>query len=112
MAVALGFYLPVSTTSIIFIGALVHYIIEKLTRDKDVAEHRISNGISMSSGLVAGSSIIGLIGIFLHVFGVLKDKPLVGFVGTNEMAWILLVIMLAAVMIPLFRIHSSQNAKN
>ncbi|WP_283587667.1 OPT family oligopeptide transporter [Limosilactobacillus viscerum] len=108
MAVALGFYLPASTTSIIFIGALVRLVIEKVTKDKETRKHRVSSGISMSSGLVAGASIIGLIGIFLHVFGVIKDKTLTGFVGSNEMAWVLLVIMLACVMLPLLRIHGPQ----
>ena len=109
MAVALGFYLPASTTSIIFIGALVRLVIEKLTKDESTRDHRISSGISLSSGLVAGASILGLIGIFLHVFGVLKDKTLTGFVASNEMAWIVLVIMLIFVMWPLFRIHDSQK---
>lgn len=108
MAFALGFYLPASTTSIIFIGAVVRYFVEKVTKDKETSKHRISSGISMSSGLVAGSSIIGLIGIFLHVFGVIKDTTLTGFVASNEMAWVLLVIMLVAVLIPLFRIHGPQ----
>lgn len=107
MAVALGFYLPASTTSIIFIGALVRYVIEKVTKDQDLAKQRISSGISLSSGLVAGSSIIGLVGIFLHVFSAIKEKTLVGFMASNEMAWILLVILLAAVMIPLFKIKNS-----
>lgn len=108
MAFALGFYLPASTTSIIFIGALLRFVIEKITKDKETSKHRVSSGISMSSGLVAGSSIIGLIGIFLHIFGVLKDKTLTGFVGSNEMAWILMVILLIAVSIPLLRIHGPQ----
>ncbi|MGQ5708686.1 OPT family oligopeptide transporter [Lactobacillus sp. PSON] len=112
MAVALGFYLPASTTSIIFIGALVRLIIEKLTKDKSTRDHRVSSGISLSSGLVAGASILGLIGIFLHVFGVLKDKTLTGFFASNEMAWVLLVIMLICVMWPLFRIHDSQSKKD
>lgn len=107
MAVALGFYLPASTTSIIFIGALVRYVIEKVTKDQDLAKQRISSGISLSSGLVAGSSIIGLVGIFLHVFSAIKEKTLVSFMASNEMAWILLVILLAAVMIPLFKIKNS-----
>lgn len=111
MAVALGFYLPASTTSIIFIGALARYVIEKITKDKSVAKHRVSSGISLSSGLVAGSSIIGLVGIFLHVFGVIKDHTLTGFVASNEMAWILLVILLIAVMLPLLRIHDGQDGK-
>ena len=112
MAFALGFYLPASTTSIIFVCALVRFIIEKLTKDKATSKHRVSSGISMSSGLVAGSSIIGLIGIFLHVFGVIKDKTLTGFVASNEMAWILLVILLVAVMVPLFRIHGPQAGES
>lgn len=111
MSFALGFYLPISTTSIIFVGALVRWVVEKLAKDQKVAEHRVSRGISLSSGLVAGSSILGLIGIILHVTGVLKDVTLKGFVASNEMAWILLAILIIAVMIPLLKTKTAEDDK-
>lgn len=104
MTVALGFYLPISTTSIILVGALLKLLIEKLTKDKALRETRLSSGVSLSSGLIAGGSIIGLIGIILHVTGVLSNRVPAGFAGSNGMAVILLIIMAASIVIPLMRI--------
>ncbi|WP_445621890.1 OPT/YSL family transporter [Lacticaseibacillus paracasei] len=104
MTVALGFYLPISTTSIILVGALLKLLIEKLTKDKALRETRLSSGVSLSSGLIAGGSIIGLIGIILHVTGVLSNRVPAGFAGSNGMAVILLIIMAATIVIPLMRI--------
>ncbi|MFZ2258340.1 MAG: oligopeptide transporter, OPT family [Clostridiaceae bacterium] len=94
MTVAIGFYLPIATTSIILIGALVRLFIEKTSKSEPDKEAKISNGISLSAGLVAGSSIIGLIGIILQVTGVIKRSDITGFAATNSMAWILLVILI------------------
>ncbi len=94
MTVAIGFYLPIATTSIILIGALVRLFIEKTSKSEPDKEAKISNGISLSAGLVAGSSIIGLIGIILQVTGVITLSDITGFAATNSMAWILLVILI------------------
>lgn len=101
MTVAIGFYLPISTTSIILVGAILRYFIERLSKSEKEKEIRISNGISLSSGLVAGGSIIGLIGIILQVTGVINLGDIVGFAAGNGMAFILLIIMIVATMIPL-----------
>ncbi|WP_243007559.1 OPT family oligopeptide transporter, partial [Paraclostridium sordellii] len=63
MTVAIGFYLPIATTSIILVGALVRVLVEKTAKSEKEKDAKVSNGISLSSGLVAGGSIIGLIGI-------------------------------------------------
>lgn len=105
MTVAIGFYLPISTTSIILIGALIKVFIEKATRDEAIKNNRVQSGISLSSGLIAGGSIIGLIGIILHVTGVLKDRVITGFANTNVMGIILLVVMVVSITVPLMMIH-------
>src|SRR5699024_8117721 len=104
MTVALGFYLPISTTSIILVGALVKLLIEKVTADKELKDKRVQTGVSLSSGLIAGGSIIGLIGIILHVMGVLGDKTPTGFAGSNEMGLILLVVLVISMVVPLLSI--------
>lgn len=101
MTVAIGFYLPISTTSIILVGAILRYFVERLSKSEKEKEIRVSNGISLSSGLVAGGSIIGLIGIILQVTGVINLGDIVGFAAGNGMAFILLIIMTVATMIPL-----------
>lgn len=103
MTVAVGFYLPISTTSIILIGALVRLFIEKASKSDKEKDIRVSNGISLSSGLVAGGSIIGLIGIILQVTGVIKGAGPSGFIASNGMAFIILIVLLAATILPILK---------
>ncbi|AKA69461.1 MULTISPECIES: OPT/YSL family transporter [Clostridium] len=101
MTVAIGFYLPISTTSIILVGAIVRLIVERASKSEKEKEVRVSNGISLSSGLVAGGSIIGLIGIIFQVSGVIKGSEPSGFAATNGMAFVILAILVIATMIPI-----------
>lgn len=101
MTVAIGFYLPIATTSIILIGALVRLFIEKTSKSEQEKEVKVSNGISLSSGLVAGGSIIGLVGIILQVTGVITGSGPSGFAASNGMAFVILVVLVVATIIPL-----------
>lgn len=103
MTVAIGFYLPIATTSIILIGAIIRMIVEKNAKSKEEKEAKISNGISLSSGLVAGGSIIGLVGMILQVLGLIKGFGPRGFLATNAMAYILLAVLVILTLIPLLR---------
>ena len=103
MTIAVGFYLPISTTSIILIGALVRLLIEKTSKSEGEKDIKVSNGISLSSGLVAGGSIIGLVGIILQVSGIIKGNAPSGFAATNEMALILLALLVIATIIPIIK---------
>ena len=103
MTIAIGFYLPISTTSIIFVGALIRVLIEKTAHSEEEKDMRVSNGISLSSGLVAGGSILGLVGIILHILGVINIPNPMGFATTNTMALILLIILIIATIIPLMK---------
>ena len=101
MTIAIGFYLPISTTSIILVGALIRVFIEKMSKNEKEKETKVENGISLSSGLVAGGSIIGLVGIILQVTGLITPKTPVGFASGNMMAIILLVILVIATTVPI-----------
>ncbi|MCB2289858.1 oligopeptide transporter, OPT family [Clostridium sp. CS001] len=101
MTVAIGFYLPIATTSIILIGALVRLFVEKTCKSEKEKEVKVSNGISLSSGLVAGGSIIGLVGIILQVTGVLSGAGPSGFSASNTMAIIILIALIVATIIPI-----------
>ena len=108
MTIAIGFYLPISTTSIILVGALIRLFIEKTSKENHEREVKVSNGISLSSGLVAGGSIVGLIGIILQVSGVITPRIPTGFAASNLMALLLLVILVIATTIPI----ASSKVKN
>lgn len=102
MTIAIGFYLPIATTTIILVGALIRVFIEAQCKNEEEKEYKVSNGISLSSGLVAGGSIIGLVGIILQVIGIIKPSTPFGFFASNTMGIILLVILVISVTIPIF----------
>lgn len=101
MAIAIGFYLPIATTVIILIGALIRVFVEKMSKSESEKELKVANGISISSGLVAGGSIIGLLGIILQVTGIIKPRIPTGFFNGNIIALILLVVLVVATTIPI-----------
>ncbi|NMS88585.1 oligopeptide transporter, OPT family [Clostridioides difficile] len=101
MTIAIGFYLPIATTSIILVGALIRLFVELVSKTDREKEVKVSNGISLSSGLVAGGSIIGLIGIILQVTGVITPKVPSGFAATNSMAIALLVVLVVLTALPI-----------
>ena len=101
MTIAIGFYLPISTSSIILVGALIRVFVEKMSKSDKEKEFRVSNGVGLSSGLVAGGSIIGLLGIILQVTGIITPKTPVGFAASNMMGIILLIILVVYTTIPL-----------
>ena len=75
--------------------------IEKTSKSQIEKEVKVSNGISLSSGLVAGGSILGLVGIILQVSGVIKGNGPSGFGASNGMAFVILVTLLIAAIIPI-----------
>ncbi|HBF7092711.1 TPA: oligopeptide transporter, OPT family [Clostridioides difficile] len=101
MTIAIGFYLPIATTSIILVGALIRLFVELVSKTEKEKEVKVSNGISLSSGLVAGGSIIGLIGIILQVTNVITPKVPSGFAATNSMAIALLVVLVVLTALPI-----------
>ena len=109
MTVAIGFYLPIATTSIILIGALVRLVIEKTSKSEKEQEEKVSNGISLSSGLVAGGSIIGLVGIVLQILGLIGGTAPTGFLASNGMAYILLVLLIIFTILPLMKYKSKSS---
>lgn len=81
LAFAVGVYLPLSSSSPIFIGGLIRWLVDKsirkklqhknLTEEQLVAEGDKSPGVLLSSGYIAGGAIAGIIIAFMA--GVLTD---------------------------------------
>lgn len=59
LIVAVGIYLPISTTFPIFVGGMMNALAGWITKKKDV-EGEISTGMLYSTGLVAGGSLAGI----------------------------------------------------
>jgi len=82
LAFAVGIYLPISTSSPIFIGGIVRYLVDiylkkklahqNLTEDQIVAETDKSNGVLMASGYIAGGAIAGILIALFAVVPALK----------------------------------------
>ncbi|MCL2676939.1 MAG: OPT/YSL family transporter [Streptococcaceae bacterium] len=112
MTIAIGFYLPISTTTIILVGALIRVFVEKVSAHKGegIVNARISSGVSLSSGLVAGASIIGLVGIIFQSSGMINPDKFMSldptkFVGGNTIAWIILAVLTLATIIPIMSVN-------
>ncbi|WP_179395076.1 OPT/YSL family transporter [Lacticaseibacillus absianus] len=109
MTVAIGFYLPMATTAIILVGALLRLAVEG--KNKEANAERVQNGVSLSSGLIAGGSIIGLAGILLSVFGVLEHGTPTGFLASNAAPAILLAGLAIAILWVLRKKPATTRAK-
>ncbi len=59
LAFAVGAYLPLSTTSPIFVGGMIKHFADKITKNK--AESEIGPGALFSSGLIAGGALTGIL---------------------------------------------------
>jgi len=76
LAFAVGVYLPLASSSPIFIGGMVRWLVDKyvrrkfarhnLTEDQLVAEGDKSPGVLMASGYIAGGALAGIIYAFLN----------------------------------------------
>jgi uncharacterized oligopeptide transporter (OPT) family protein len=77
MLFSVGMYLPLETTSAIFVGGIVRWITDKM-RDRrgfnDAQKARVDNsGVLTASGLIAGEALCGLV--------------IAAIVGSNHKLW-------------------------
>ena len=81
LAFAVGVYLPISSSTPIFVGGVIRWLVDRARR-KEMAHHALSEeqhaaegdkspGVLMASGYIAGGAIAGIIIAFLA--GVLTD---------------------------------------
>lgn len=64
LPVAVGIYLPISTSATIFAGGLIRALVQRLRRNdraETLAEEETGKGVLLSSGLIAGGAIGGLL---------------------------------------------------
>lgn len=105
MLVAIGMYLPIGTTSAIFIGGMIRWVTDTMRKSRSLNEAqtaRVENvGVLVASGLIAGEALSGLvIGWFNYQYGKLPsvlEHPsyLVGIVVMALLALSLIRIPLA-----------------
>ena len=88
LAFAVGVYLPLSSSSPIFIGGMIRWLVDKylrnklkhknLTEDQLVAETDKSPGVLMASGYIAGGALAAI------VIAILQGVPKQGLVNFNK----------------------------
>jgi uncharacterized oligopeptide transporter (OPT) family protein len=63
MLIAVGMYLPFSTTAAIFVGGLIKWILNRATARRSAEEKLVieEKGTLLASGLIAGEAIVGIL---------------------------------------------------
>jgi putative OPT family oligopeptide transporter len=86
--IAVGMYLPFETTSAIFVGGIIKYIVDKIAQNKfaeKAQRDKVENtGILLASGLVAGEALTGVILAALFLINVqlpiISENALLGLI--------------------------------
>src|SRR4029453_6240939 len=77
--VAVGIYLPISTSATIFVGGVVRALIGWISRGRgpeSLTEEETGKGVLLASGLIAGGAIGGLVVAISRVVAeTAKDAP-------------------------------------
>lgn len=61
MPIAVGMYLPFGLSTPILIGGLIAYFLTKRSKLTNTDDHVLQNGVLLSSGLIAGESLMGIL---------------------------------------------------
>lgn len=72
MLIAVGMYLPFDTTSAIFVGGLIKWILTRMTAQRSTEEKLVieEKGTLLASGLIAGEAIVGILLAVLFLTGI------------------------------------------
>jgi uncharacterized oligopeptide transporter (OPT) family protein len=109
MLVAIGMYLPLGTTFAIFVGGVIRWATDAVSRNSrhnEAQRARVENvGILAASGLIAGEALMGLVTATFNFFD--KRLPVI-FANPSYLAGmgVMVLIALLLIRIPL------QNAGN
>jgi putative OPT family oligopeptide transporter len=102
LAFAVGMYLPLSSTTPIFVGGLVRHSIEKSAGgDAGLLSAKKEKGILLSSGLIAGEGIMGVV-IALYAFAAGSKPGGIGF-GFGDIGSLIAFLCLIAYLVAMTR---------
>jgi len=106
---AVGLYLPMSSTAPIMAGGIIRALAERKKRGAE-AEAEFSPGVLMSSGLIAGAAITGVVLAVLTGFGIDRQLDLSGISGALATADWFAVIPFMLLMYLLYRVGAAGSA--
>jgi putative OPT family oligopeptide transporter len=97
LPVALGLYLPIHLSSAILAGGIIRLAIEKrFKKDEERQKTQVEKGILLSSGLVAGDALMGIVVAGIATIGLdigFGAKLLKGLASSNEFSIIMFVAL-------------------
>ena len=114
LPVAVGVYLPISTSATMFMGGVVRWMVEQRlpAEDRVGAKADSGPGVLFSSGLIAGGAIMGVALSVLAIWKIsggartmadaIDLSKNAGFVGASALAAIVLYVLILTV--PLYRV--------
>jgi uncharacterized oligopeptide transporter (OPT) family protein len=72
MLIAVGMYLPFDTSSAIFVGGLIKWILNRITERRSAEEKLVieEKGTLLASGLIAGEAIVGILLAVVFLTGI------------------------------------------
>jgi putative OPT family oligopeptide transporter len=87
MLIAVGMYLPFDTSSAIFLGGVIKWVVEKLLARYSEASRRKADeaGTLLASGLIAGEAVVGILLAVLFLAGVSSLTHVL--TGADQFAW-------------------------
>ena len=87
MLIAVGMYLPFDTSSAIFLGGLIKWIVEKLLArySQEARQKAEETGTLLASGLIAGEAVMGILLAVLFLAGVSSLTHV--FTGADQFSW-------------------------
>ena len=106
---AVGVYLPISATTPIFVGGIVRWLVDRKRRahqndhtEQSIASEETGNGVLLSSGLIAGGAIGGILLAVSQVWEGLGDKidfsKLMGGLADSDLFALIIFGALSAVL--------------
>ncbi len=125
LPVAVGIYLPISTSATICAGGLVRALVSRMTRSErseTLAEEETGKGVLLSSGLIAGGAIGGLVVAGSRaIYGYMNNVPTaiaeekIGFAGhsaitSGEWSNVIALVIFAGLAFFLFSIARRRDA--
>lgn len=105
LPIAVGMYLPISTSATIFAGGGVRWLVDRRRKsagEQSMAEEETGKGVLFSSGLIAGGAIAGLAYAIMSVFKVNDiigiGPKILGHLSENDLLGLIIFGGLAAVL--------------
>ena len=99
MLVAIGMYLPFGTTSAIFLGGVIRWLSDSMSRragHNEAQKARVENvGILVASGLIAGEALAGLVTATFNF----KEWPLPDFHNPSYLVGVLVIALVGWVLL-------------